>query len=137
MSQRIESVSMRLRRIQTRLINWIAVLAILMASFGPSLGHVLGFAKGTVLFEVCTAQGAKWIAAGEDTKSPTPRVNHVLAHCLFCTGHAPALGLPPSSEHVVLSIGVRDELPPLFYVASGKQQHPWLKAQPRAPPRRA
>jgi hypothetical protein len=128
---------MRSFRAQSRLISWIAVMAVLLASLAPTLTHALGFANGSTWIEVCGAQGAKWIDAGPGHSGPAAPVKaHVFAHCPFCSMHAPVLGLPPAPVMATMPVEGYGAFPPAFYAAPATP-FVWVSAQPRAPPYRA
>jgi hypothetical protein len=124
---------MRAVRIDVRLTSWIAVLAILLSSLAPSLSHALASGAGSNWVEICTTQGSKWIAAGEDGTERAPASAHVLDHCPYCSLHAPTLGLPPVASLVHLPLRLAHEVPRAFLPAP-RTQHAWVSAQPRAPP---
>ncbi len=124
---------MRAFRAHRRLTTWIAALAILLASLAPSLSHAVASATGTNWIEVCTTQGSKWIAAGEDSSERAPASAHVLEHCPYCSLHAPDLALPPANDSAQLSARLAYEFP-LAFLAAPRTLHAWVSAQPRAPP---
>lgn len=124
---------MRAWRAHTRLTSWIALLAIVLASIAPSLSHALSSASGSSWVEVCTAQGSRWIDAGEDGSKPAPASAHVLEHCPYCSLHVPTPGLPPATHFAPLPLGLSDELP-LAFLAAPRTLPAWVSAQPRAPP---
>lgn len=124
---------MRAVRAHRRLTTWIAALAILLAALAPSLSHALASATGVEWIEICTAQGSKWVAAGEDSPERVPASAHVLDHCPCCSIHAPDLGLPPAIDTAHQpSRQVHDV--PLAFLAAPRTLHAWVSAQPRAPP---
>jgi hypothetical protein len=124
---------MRAVRAHRRLTSWIAALAILLASLAPALSHALASATGTQWVEICTAQGSKWIKAGEDGSERSPASAHVLDHCPYCSLHAPTLGLPPATPLARLPLRLSHKLP-LAFLSAPRTLHAWVSAQPRAPP---
>jgi hypothetical protein len=124
---------MRVFRAHRRLTIWFAALAILLASLAPSLSHALASASGTDWIEICTTQGSKWIATGEDGSERAPAAVHVLDHCPYCSVHAPAFGLPPANDSAQLPARLAYEFP-LAFLAAPRTLHAWVSAQPRAPP---
>lgn len=124
---------MRRLRAHARFTGWIAVLAVLLASLLPTVGHALAAGQGGDWVEVCTAQGSRWVQAGDDGAGRAPASAHVLDHCPYCSLHAPALGLPPTVETVLPTLRGGDELP-LAFLAAPRTLHAWASAQPRAPP---
>ena len=126
-------IPMRAVRAHCRLTSWIAALAILLASLAPALSHALASATGSNWTEICTAQGSKWIQAGEDGSERTPASAHVLEHCPYCSPQVPTFGLPPSTQLVPLPLTLSYEVP-LAFLSAPRTLHAWVSAQPRAPP---
>ncbi|MFG5410736.1 DUF2946 domain-containing protein [Piscinibacter sakaiensis] len=124
---------MRACRAHRRLATWFAALAILLASFAPSLSHALASASGANWIEICTTQGSKRIAAGEAGSERAPAAAHVLDHCPYCSVHAPTLGLPPANASAPQPARLAYEFP-LAFLAAPRTPHAWVSAQPRAPP---
>jgi hypothetical protein len=124
---------MRAARAYSRLISTIAALAILLAALAPALSHALASAAGTSWVEICTAQGSKWIQAGDDGSERAPTSAHVLDHCPYCSLHAPGLGLPPAEFRAHLPLRLGDAVP-LAFLSAPRTLHAWVSAQPRAPP---
>jgi hypothetical protein len=120
-------------RIRTRLTQWIAILAVLLASLAPTLGHALGNASGGSWVEVCTSQGSRWIQAAEDGSQHAPASAHLLEHCPYCSLHSPTFGLPPAPVTPLMASGV-SHVVPLAFLAAPRTLHAWSSAQPRAPP---
>jgi hypothetical protein len=125
---------MRAVRAHRRITGWIAVLAILLAALAPALSHALASASGSQWVEICTAQGSKWVQAGEDgAERGTPPSAHVLEHCPYCSLHAPTLGLPLVQHLAALPLRLSHQVP-LAFLAAPRTLHAWVSAQPRAPP---
>ncbi len=132
-ARRLESDPMRALRTHRRLTSWIAALAILLASLAPALSHALASATGSNWVEICTTQGSKWIQAGEDGSERAPASGHALEHCPYCSLHAPALGLPPTTDLAQPLPGLCHEVP-LAFLSAQRTLHAWVSALPRAPP---
>lgn len=111
----------------------------LLMSLMPTLSHLLQAQGPAGWAEVCSAQEApRWggmtrlgEAGGDAQTLPEP----AMAHCPYCTLHAPDLGLPPVQQ-AVLPASPRPGAPPLFFQAP-RTLHAWRAAQPRGPPTRA
>lgn len=129
----LESPVMRVVRRDRRLTGWIAALAILLASLAPALSHALASATGSGWVEVCTAQGSKWVQAGPDGGEHAPASAHLLEHCPYCSLHTPSLGLPPAAPPVP-GLLPRVHEAPRAWLPAPRTLHPWVRAQPRAPP---
>lgn len=129
---------MEMTRTGRRWIAWIACLAILMASFAPSLAHTLAASggAGTPWGEVCTTLGASPLKAGSASKlvssAPDQKVIH-LKHCPLCLTHAASFALPSASHSVLPAVNASYPLPVLFYQSS-RPLFAWSAAQARAPP---
>jgi Protein of unknown function (DUF2946) len=116
-----------------RLSTWIAIFAVLLAALVPAVSHALGPAQGAAWFEVCSAQGSRWVQDGADDSNGAPSGLLALEHCPACASHAPALGLPPAPFAGVAAPDLGDALPQAFLEAR-RTLHAWASAQPRAPP---
>lgn len=118
-------------RARARLTGWIAAFAVLLSALVPTLGQAVA-AAGSPWVEVCTAQGAKWVQAGDDGSEPGPASEHVFDHCPFCPLHAPMSGLPPAGLAQLPVLQASDV--PTAFLAAPRTLHAWVSAQPRAPP---
>ena len=127
-----------MKRISRRLTAWIACLAILMASFVPSISHALAATSGagTPWGEVCTSVGASLVKAGL-ARNPLPASSDQktihLEHCPFCLTHAGAMALPSAANSMLPALSASYPLPTLFYQSS-RPLFAWSAAQARAPP---
>lgn len=132
----IDTISrMRFHRTSRFLTAWIAVLAILMGAFAPSVSHALG-SKGEASFiEVCTSLGAKWVEQESSSTQQVPPSGdaQVSEHCPYCSIHANTLAVPPAPWALALDPALPELLPTAF-LAAPRTLHAWLSAQPRAPP---
>ena len=120
-------------RTRARLVSLIAVLAVLMGSLAPSLGHALAAGSGDSWVEVCTTQGSRWIQTGDDGSKRGPASAHAFEHCPCCSPHTPALGPLPEGREWYLAVGLAYELARTLLTAP-RTLHAWRGAQPRAPP---
>ncbi|MEK8032905.1 DUF2946 domain-containing protein [Ideonella sp. DXS29W] len=127
---------MQSARAHRRLVSWMAILAILMASVMPALAHALSSADAPPWSEVCSAQRSTTSQDDEAASGSQAQVVHLFAHCPCCVGHAPVLGLPPAADFSVLRLDLKDEFPTAF-LAAPRTLHAWVSAQPRAPPLRS
>ena len=103
------------------------------SDLAPSLSQALASANGTNWIEICTTQGARWIAADEDGSKRAPASAHALDDCPYCSIHAPALGLPPANGSALQPERLAYDFP-LAFLAAPRTLHAWVSAQPRAPP---
>ena len=120
-------------RAHRRLLSWIAMLALVLASVLPTVGHALASAQGNAWQMVCSAQGSKWVQAGGDASSGAPAPAHVLEHCPSCALHTPPLGPAPAAGLLPIALQLAHALP-LAFLAAPRTLHAWVHAQPRAPP---
>ena len=121
-------------------VGWIACLALWFGLAAPTITHALpaGAAGGWVT--VCTSLGMKTVkldASGQLGESlgeqPGEAAGDMRAHCAFCCGGVPVLGLPPAP----LVHGLAPEpfaLWPRLFWAGPRIASVWATAQPRAPP---
>ena len=103
----------------------------------PSISQAVKLTGSNPWAEICTALGAKRVAASDQAankSAPSVPVEHLLQHCPYCTVHATVLGMPPAPLFVAPPHPLRFALPELF-LASPRTLFAWSSAQPRAPPR--
>lgn len=121
---------------------WIACFAILLNALAPSISHAISAFNGhsaqpPLWMEVCTVDGAKFVAPVSDKVPDTAPSNNSIAHqsehCPFCLSHAGTFALPPPSLTPFAVSGQHDLLPSLFY-RSPQPLFSWAAAHPRAPP---
>ncbi len=126
---------MRCRRVTRVLTSWLAILAILMAAFAPSISHALGSKFGPSWVEVCTPSGAKWVQAGNGAGDEAPALSggHLLEHCPYCSLHANAIAVPATPVASVPLLLPPHDLP-IAFLAVPRTLYAWVSAQPRAPP---
>jgi hypothetical protein len=107
-----------------RLINKIALFAIVFASLAPSVSHALAAQNGTNSFlqEVCTSTGKKlfvqvtttqgkqltteFSVKQSQTDTAPKNVGMHLEHCPFCASHAVAAALPASHLEIIALLEV-------------------------------
>jgi hypothetical protein len=129
---------MEISRFTKRFTAWIACIAILMASFAPSVSHAMAAAAapGSVLAEICSTAGIQVIRldTGQAPDGSVPAGHELhFEHCPYCLPHSDAMGLPPGAMAVSPTGGESASFPSLFY----QSPHPlfvWAAAQSRAPP---
>ncbi len=99
-----------------RLINKIALIAIIFASLAPSISHALAANSGTSFAqEICTSNGQKisiqvittqgqqltMELSVKNDEQPAKNISMHLEHCPFCASHAVATGL--HSNHLEIT----------------------------------
>jgi Protein of unknown function (DUF2946) len=119
-----------------RRIQWVALLALLLATLAPSVAHALRHARGERMpwSTLCSATGAKRIVFEQSAGDPTAAAaTHALDRCAYCALHhdgfapMPAAALPPlrSDLATVTLPSVARAVPP---------HSAWPAAPPRGPP---
>jgi len=111
---------------------WIAILAVLMGAFAPTLSKVLQARDAQRWLEVCRSLAPRSVAAENPPGSDAPQQDHAQGHCPYCSLHVLALGLPPSAWYLSLLV-LRFAVPAQRDVA-GTLSSPWQLAHARGPP---
>ena len=129
---------MFLTRLYRRCTAWVALLALVLGALAPTVTQamVAGGDRGDWL-QVCSVSGMVWIKAdtGEvaqqqpDGGAPAGDASQ---HCLWCTLHGGAAGLPVVQASLDLPSRLTD-FPPAFYRAPLASSI-WAPAHSRAPP---
>lgn len=113
-----------------RASSWLALLAVLAFTLLPTVSRAMAAATGGWT-EVCTPQGMKLVALGDEGGG----IATTLDACDHCTlaAHAPP---PPPAVAPVLASAALAEVPVLFLQAP-RRPFAWQPAQSRAPPARS
>ncbi len=113
----------------------MAVLAMLVVALGPLLTLARGGVPTPTWTEVCTAQGARWVAADGEAATPDlpGGMTHPLQHCPWCSLQFQALALPPVPSLLQVAEPFTQALPQA-YLRAPRTLHAWASAQARAPP---
>lgn len=119
------------RRGRRIVLSWIAFVAILLASFAPSVTKALSASTGLPWETICSAAN---VGTDRHGTPAAPALPHALEHCPYCALHAD-LAPPPDPR---LAAGATEVAFGAFPVAVTPA--PWARAvraaaQPRAPPR--
>lgn len=123
---------MGLRRKNSFIAAWIAVLAILLAALAPAISHAITAQPGCS--NGAHEASTKDLHASEhtgETESDSDVAIHI-KHCPFCIKHAASFMLLPVTFCVPV-VAAGHTTPPIH----DEWPHPiiaWLAAQPRAPP---
>jgi len=130
---------MKMFRKNSRLIAFIAILAMLFGALAPAISHAMASAQGktSILMEICSANGNKSLLATElDIEKPADSTDSKTApmqHCFYCVSHGGSFALLSDIPPLVIHPDLSYSLPALFYHAP----HPlfaWAASNPRAPP---
>ena len=124
----------RTRRLQ-RFASWIATFAIVLAAVAPTVSQALvaSGAMGSAWVEVCTAEGMRWVAIGDETPTDAP-AEHCVGVCAYCLTHAGSFGLAPV---LASSLTFREDYAARSSVhaaAPPRLSSLWSPHQTRAPP---
>lgn len=124
-------------RKRLRSFAWLALLAMLAMALMPTVSHALALAKAPPggWTEVCTPQGAQWVALdgspiGETV--PAGGADHQL-DCPYCRPASSLVGLLPTAPLQWQLPIAGNAAPPLFFHAA-RTLFAWASAQPRGPP---
>jgi len=117
------------RRGRRIVLSWIALFAILLATFAPSATSAFSASSGLPWDTLCSATNVG--SAGAPAK-PTPL--HAFEHCPYCALHAD-LAPPPDPRPAAAGRVVAFRALPLAFACAPRGNTAWASAQPRAPPR--
>jgi hypothetical protein len=111
--------------------SWIALFAILLATFAPAATSALSASSGLPWDKLCSAANAA--SARADTPS-TPAPAHAFEHCPYCALQAD-LAPPPDARLSGVGTAVAFRASPVAFTRAPRGNAAWASAQPRAPPR--
>jgi hypothetical protein len=129
-------------RIQRRFTAWLAMLAMVLAAFAPTLAQAVAAStdRGDWV-QVCSASGMFWVktdGAGLDASSPSAEglpMADIGMQCPWCLLHSPAVAPPPVSA--LLATVANPVQLPARATAAPPPAGLWIAAPARAPPRLA
>jgi len=125
---------MIIKREYHKLVSWIAILAILLGSFAPTISHAITANGSSRLWqEICTQQGTKLLPSD----SPAPDQKEIpghLEHCPYCSIHADTQVLPPSSSALFFATSVIETLAVQVYRSPVINAYFQSSHPPQAPP---
>ncbi|HEU4707694.1 MAG TPA: DUF2946 domain-containing protein, partial [Methylophilaceae bacterium] len=107
----------------SRLIAWVACIAILLNALAPAITHAMASARGDIslLQEVCSAAGNKSpIVLHLGIKKPSNDKDSKSApmqHCPYCYTHAGSFGMVTGFPPLAASPDLAYSAPELFYHA--------------------
>jgi ABC-type amino acid transport substrate-binding protein len=133
---------MTFHRLRQPLILWLALLIAAFCALAPALSHarMAQASQGATTVEVCTSNGARWVALEDSPAAPVATSNEEgkksalhLKHCPFCLlgtdRDAPA---PHPLVHLFVVLG--DHQVPTIRQAFFFSSHYTLAAPARGPP---
>lgn len=110
----------------------IALLAMLMAAFAPTLSRTLSDGGDMAWMELCTVSGIEYVLLDGDDGSSPPASD--MAHCPYCKINGGAPVLASAADAVVLIAPVTVVAVPEAFLHAPRPLHVWSAASPRAPP---
>jgi hypothetical protein len=119
------------RRGRRIVLSWIALVAILLASFAPSVTQALSASTGLPWETICSAAN---VGADRHGTPAAPALPHALEHCPYCALHAD-LAPPPDPRLAGAGTAVAFQAFPIAFTQPPGANAVWTAAQPRAPPR--
>ena len=128
-------------KVKSKAASWIAIAAVLIASFAPTISNALAAQSKTPWLEICSVQGIKYIPAisgslSKVTQNQTPqqdgRMLH-MEHCPYCFMHAGSVGLVDTGAPLFAAADA-SHTPPQLYSFSPQTALPWAASRSRAPP---
>ena len=119
------------RRSRRIVLSWIALFAILLATFAPAATSALSASSGLPWGKLCSA--ANITATGSDSPN-TPAAAHAFEHCPYCALQAD-LAPPPDARLAGAGTAVAFRARPVAFTRAPRGNSAWASAQPRAPPR--
>ena len=130
-----------------KLINKIALFAIIFASLAPSISHALAAKNGTsfaqeictsngqiISIQVVTSQGQQLITELSANKAqPVKNITKHLEHCPFCASNAVAVALPSHSLEIITLLTIKAHKQ-AKYTAPAFKSHSYKLPPSQAPP---
>jgi hypothetical protein len=121
---------MSTRRGRRLAFTWVALFAILMVTFAPSVTGLFSQRTGLPWDLICSAVAPIRDHAASTDSQPAP---HTFDHCPYCALHAD-LAPPPQAAFAGAGITVAFRAVPSTFLQAPRSNGVWVSAQPRAPP---
>lgn len=137
----------KLFHVRRTIVQWIAILAVLMNALAPSVSMALNVASGPQAqgqaqwVEVCASQGSTWVLLAADGSTletrqsrpaDAPSTLHA-EHCLYCLTHAASFALPAEDPAPFALLQASSVHGPSA-VSVPRTGSPWRAQVARAPP---
>jgi hypothetical protein len=119
------------RRGRRIVLSWIALVAILLASFAPAVTQALAASTGLPWETICSAANVGAVKAGTPV---APALAQAFDHCPYCALHAD-LAPPPDPRLADRGTVVAFRAFPIAVTPAPWAHAVRAAAQPRAPPR--
>jgi hypothetical protein len=124
---------MSTRRGRRIVSSWIALLAILMVTFVPSVTGAFSASAGLPWDRLCSASNVA-VDKSDSSTPGSPATPHVFEHCPYCALHAD-LAPPPDPRLADAGTALAFRAFPVAFARAPRGNAVWATAQPRAPPR--
>lgn len=122
---------MSTRRGRRTVSSWIALFAILMVTFVPTVTAAFSASSGLPWDRICSAANV----AGDRSGAPdSPATTHAFEHCPYCALHAD-LAPPPDPRLAGTATVLAFRSFPVAFTRAPRGNAVRASAQPRAPPR--
>ncbi len=118
------------RRARRIVLSWIALVAILLITFAPSVTGALQATSGLPWDRICSAAN---VATAQHGAPDTPAAPHAFDHCPYCALHAD-LAPPPDPRVADAGTALAFRALPLAFARAPRGNATWSASQPRAPP---
>ncbi len=122
---------MSTRRGRRIVSSWIALVAILLVTFVPTVTSAFSAASGLPWGRICSAAN---VATDTSAAPDSPASTHAFEHCPYCALHAD-LAPPPDPRAADAGIALAFRALPVAFTRAPRGNAVWASAQPRAPPR--
>src|ERR1700761_8982189 len=110
--------------------RWIALFAILVVTFAPTLTGAFPARNGLPWDRICSAANAAVDPSGRPDSPATP---HAFDHCPYCALHAD-LAPPPDPRLADAGTAPAFRAFPVAFTHAPRGNAVWATGQPRAPP---
>ena len=111
--------------------SWIALVAVLLITFAPSVTGAFSAAAGLPWDKVCSAAS---VTVDKSGTPDSPAAPHAFEHCPYCALHAD-LAPPPDPRVADAGTALAFRAFPVAFARAPRGNAVWASAQPRAPPR--
>ena len=122
---------MSTRRGRRLVSSWIALVAILLVTFVPTVTNAFSAASGLPWERLCSAAN---VASDKSGTPGSPDASHAFEHCPYCALHAD-LAPPPDPRGTDAGTALAFRALPIAFTRAPRGNAVWASAQPRAPPR--
>ena len=122
---------MSTRRARRTVSSWIALFAILVVTFAPSLTGAFAASSGLPWDRICSASN---LASDDGGMRDSHGATHAFDHCPYCALHAD-LAPPPDPRAADAGTALAFRAVPAAFTHAPRGNAVWASAQPRAPPR--